>query len=1450
MANVFISHSSRDVEQAKSMFEWLQSQGFAQTFLDIDKHAGIPPGSKWEPTLYSKIYEAEAVVLILTRNWSESKWCFAEFTQARALGKTIFPVIEAPVGETAVADDIQNVDLVKDREGGLERLAAELNKIVDPRGSFDWDPSRPPFPGLMAFDEPDAAIYFGRDDYIKRLVERLNARRVNGGKKLIVVLGASGSGKSSLLRAGLLPRLRREKRNWLVPPPFRPQFDPVGELAQAMAGGIGPNGNWRAWCEAFAAEDPTGKLLELARDLRAAHAATEAQILISIDQAEELFGVAQENKGQHFLRILDSLLSEQLPFIAVMTLRSDYLGRLQQSGIHAKVEEFSMKPMPLERVSDIIRGPAQRARLAVDDALIMAAMRDAATEDALPLLAYALRELYDRFGQSDRPVQNDPLAQNRRLTAENYRALGDEAAQLSPLENAVRKKADEAIRLANPTSEDLNALEDAFVLAMVRVDVDGRYVRRPASIPVLPPRARPLIERLAGPDARLLVVRGEGESAVVEVAHEALLRKWPFLSRLLDEEREFLIDKSQLEQDSGEWEKAPPEQKTEALLAGLKLARAETWLLAKPQRLSEAERRFIQASIAFRNAEAAQRKRSRRIRALAIAGVAFLPIIAAAAVWQNLVAKMARAGNLASISQVQTAAGNGTGGIRFALEGLHEEPSTLSHQSLVTDAGQALFAAVQANREKIDFFASACTAEFSPDASRVLSTGYAMPRVWDTSGQSGAVLRGHGGSVYSASFSRDGSRIVTASDDATARVWSAATGDPLAVLRGHEQAVYYAAFDPHGGRIVTASKDGTARLWDISNIQNLKVAMAASSLGPIAVLQGHTMLVRWAEFSPDGTLVVTASDDGTARLWDVSKAQRLRARGAAMLVSAKVVLRVLKGVGSVFSARFNGDGTRVVTAANDSTVQVWDSASGRSLMVLRGHRGIVRSAAFSADGSRIVTASDDGTAGVWEANSGFSLAVLRGHSGPVLSAAFSRDGRRIVTASEDHTARVWDAESGDSLVVLGGHSGSVYSAEFSSDGLSVLTASEDGTTRLWSATPGPGFIGLHGHKKKINWADFSSTSPRVVTASDDGSARVWNAMTGASQLLPGPIALVWAAFLRNDNIITVSRDGTATLWRAATGIIKVSPPLPKIAPSGSGDEVIAAPSVHSVRLSRDGSHFVVVYDDDWTAQLWDAGLLHGLILPAAGILSAAFSPDGSRIATALYNGTARVWDADLHHSVVLAHGKAPVNSAEFSRDGSRIVTGSDDGIARVWDAATAGSLATLKADSNPIELAAFGSDRSRVVTSSWNDKLRVWDTVRVWNVDSGSTLWSFKGELLRLSPEGSRMLIRSGEGTAQVVNIASGELLAVIKGEIDFGTFSSDGSKFVTVSDSDKEHAALVWRLFPNRQSLINLAHQNMPKQNSLAFAGASPGDEPFPVASLNSSCPKIGTYTIVGEGL
>ena len=585
MARVFISHSSKDGEQAARMLEWLRAQGFEGAFLDFDQYAGIPPGADWERTLYREIAHADAIILILTANWFASKWCFAEYTQARALGKAIFPLIESPEGETFVAPDIQHLDLRKDRTGGLARLSAELTRIaLDSRGEFAWDTTRPPFPGLLAYDEADAAIYFGRDDDTPRLIERLNARRAQGGANMVALLGASGSGKSSLMRAGVLPRLKRDRRNWIVLPPFRPQSRPLDELAQAIAQALGPKGDWRKIRETLLARDLDQSLSDLARDLRASHSANAAQILISIDQGEELFGTADQANAERFWTVLNMLLDEHLPFIVLLGLRSDYLGQLQQvPGLTAPFEEFSLKPMPLERVRDIIEGPARIAGLNVDNALVTATMKDAATEDALPLLAFALRELYDRSARSDG------------LTIESYRALGDEKVGISPLENAVRRRADEVLAAARPTPEQLQALKDAFIPAMVRVNTEGEYARRPARFDWFPAPARLLIERLV--NARLLTRRQEDGDTVVEVAHEALLRKWPLLRGWLDEEREFLIGKQQLEQDLHDWNKAADTQKPETLLSGLKLTRAREWLVNHPRQLTTAECEFINASI-------------------------------------------------------------------------------------------------------------------------------------------------------------------------------------------------------------------------------------------------------------------------------------------------------------------------------------------------------------------------------------------------------------------------------------------------------------------------------------------------------------------------------------------------------------------------------------------------------------------------------------------------------------------------------------------------------------------------------------------------------------------------------------------------------------------------------------------------------------------------------------
>jgi hypothetical protein len=625
MARIFISHWSRDNDAADRMKAWLASQGFENAFLDKDKTTGIPPGGDWEKTLYREVEQSQAVVIIQTRDWLASKWCFAEFTQARALGKAIFPAIEAPTCDTLISPDIQTLNLMSDREGGLERLKRELVRIaLDAQGGFAWNANRPPFPGLLAFQEEDAAIYFGRDDDIRRLIERLDARRAQGGAKLIALLRSSGSGKSSLLRAGVIPRLKRAGRNWIVIPAMRPRIHPVDELARALAIASNPPLDRAKLRDDLSGADPVRALDAFAGDLRVKAGAADAQILIPIDQAEELFGVADPDEAQRFLEILSRALSENLPFMAVMTMRSDFLGQLQSAtALTARFEEFSLGPMPLARVPQIIEGPARVAGLGVEDAFVQQAAGDAETEDALPLLAFALRELLN-------------WPSNKPLTLERYQALGDEKAGLTPLENAVRQAAEQVLADAKPTDDERDALREAFVPAMVRVNDQGEYVRRPARLDELPAKSQPLLERLA--KARLLIVRQDGDARVVEVAHEALLRKWPLLRAWLDSAREFLIGKQQLEQELRDWDQASEADKAGALLAGLRLNRARGWLIEHPNQLSAEERAFIQASIERDEEEEERAKEEVRIKArtqrnITMASIAAAVLLAGVAGW-------------------------------------------------------------------------------------------------------------------------------------------------------------------------------------------------------------------------------------------------------------------------------------------------------------------------------------------------------------------------------------------------------------------------------------------------------------------------------------------------------------------------------------------------------------------------------------------------------------------------------------------------------------------------------------------------------------------------------------------------------------------------------------------------------------------------------------------------
>ena len=1293
MSKIFISHSSEDRGQSASLLKWLHDQGFVSTFLDFDEQRGIQAGADWERTLYREISSAEAVVLILTKNWFASKWCFAEFTQARALGKAIFPLVESPAGETFVSSDIQHLDLIKDREGGLDRLLSTLRKID--HYEFPWDPKRPPYPGLLAFDEADAAIYFGRDDDIRRLIERLNARRAQGGEKLVLVLGASGSGKSSLLRAGAMPRLKRDAHNWIVLPPFRPHEHPLDGLAQVVANGLDQATDWRRWRDAFAGGDFAHSLSDLACDLRAVHKENEAYILLAIDQGEELFTGADPAQTDQFFRVLSAMLDERLPFMAVMSLRSDYLGHLQQEQrLEAPFEQFSLKNMPLERVREIIEGPAKVAGITVEEGLVTAAMADARTEDALPLLAFVLRELYDRFASSGH------------LTAEAYRALGDAQAQLSPLENAVRRKADEVLAKARPEPEDLDALKEAFIPAMVRVNPEGEYVRRPAPMESIPPRAMPLIERLA--KARLLIIRDDQGVKKVEVAHEALLRNWPLLRSWLDEEREFLVGKAQLEQDLLDWENAAPEHKADALLTGLKLTRARMWLQAKPHQLTAREREFIQAGVAHHEAEAAQKERTRR-RVLrgTIAAAVILAVVAAAALWEE---------NLATSRQ-------------YAAQSMRDSSS---------DLGAALEEAVAAgNRAHIR------------EAETALNKALVNPRE--------RFILHHKGPVNSAAFSPDGTRVVTASNDNTARLWDAGNGHLLATLAGHTGPVNSALFSPDGKRIVTASADGTARVWD------------AGDGRPLFLLGGHKGAVNSAVFSPDGKSIVTPSADGTARVWDGGDGHLL-----ATLTGHK---------GAVNSAAFSPDSSRILTASADGTAQVWNASDGKPLFPLTGHKGAVNSAVFSPDGERIVTAGDDMTAKEWDAGNGHLLFTLASHRGRVVSAVFSPDGKHIVTASADKTAREWDAGDGHLTLELTGFMDPVVSAVFSPDSSRILTASDDWTARVWDAANGHQLAMLAGNTHEVHAAVYSFDGSHILTANADGTARVWDAGDGhllatlAGHTVPAVPVNSAAVSPDGKRIITANADGTAQVWDAGN-----DQPLFTLAKQNG--------AVDSAAFSPDGKR-IVTANADGTARVWDAGdgqLLFPLTGHTGRVNSAAFSPDSQRIVTASADKTAKVWDAANGHLLLdLKQFTDVVRSAAFSPDGKRIVTASDDKTARVWDAQDGHLLLTLSGHTDVVLSAAFSPDGKRIVTASGGKD----HTAMVWDAGNGRPLLlplaghSEPTNSAVFSPDGKRIVTASDDKTARVWDAGNGDLVATLTahtGAVKSAVFTPDGRRVVTAS--------------------------------------------------------------------
>jgi WD40 repeat protein len=552
---------------------------------------------------------------------------------------------------------------------------------------------------------------------------------------------------------------------------------------------------------------------------------------------------------------------------------------------------------------------------------------------------------------------------------------------------------------------------------------------------------------------------------------------------------------------------------------------------------------------------------------------------------------------------------------------------------------------------------SVLSAEFSRDYKRIVTASSdRTARLWDaeTGRQIGAPFTGHREAVLIAAFSSNGERIVTASNDKTARIWDVKTRRQLgAPLSGHEDAVSSAAFSPDGARIFTRSL-GEVRLWDVQTGKQIgeKISGAYTAFSPDGkffvtawregaqlwdsktgkpiepAFKGHAQSVLKATFGLNGKRLVTASYDGTARVWDAEIGKSIGQPLEGSLTATWFNLEEQR-----FLATFSPDGTRIVAASDDKTVRLWDGETGKLVgEPLAGHEEAVWMAAFSQDSRRIVTVSRDETARIWDAATGRPIGgPLKGHEGDVLSVAFSLDGKRIVTASEDNTARLWDAETGKQIGgPLSGHEDAVLSASFSQDGKLIITASRDKTARLWDGQTGtPIGEPLRGHEGAVTIALFSPDGKRIVT-SVRGHLKtwLWDAQTAKQIGEPLEGIVSFGAFNPDSTRIVTARRGidyTARLWDAQTGS--------RIAILEGHDSWVL-----DATFSADGKR-IVTASDDKTARLWDAETGKPISAPLRGhenpVLSAMFSPDNKRILTASEGEAARLWHvfADTHELV-------------------------------------------------------------------------------------------------------------------------------------------------------------------------------------------------------------------------
>ncbi|MFD5539921.1 trypsin-like peptidase domain-containing protein [Streptomyces sp. NPDC127079] len=1125
-----------------------------------------------------------------------------------------------------------------------------------------------PYRGLEPFTAEHAQWYEGRTDAVRQVLTNLQQHRVT------LLLGPSGSGKSSLVQAGVLPKLAAGtlpgSDRWL-PVVTRPGQDLLAELERAGLPGAAEDGIAEAVTRRLASE-PTAE-----------------RIVLIIDQFEELLTLPS-TKGHMERRLaateqITAAVKSHTRLSVILIMRDDFYP--QQAALAPKLLEAAVPgllniPRSLSEpdLCDIITRPAQAAggRLehglpeqVIADVLVTtpeAASARQAPVTVLPLLELALSQLWQRRDEGC-------------LTHDAYRRIGgvtgslttwcDTALDQLPAEQrpVAQRLLTSLVRPADPDHR-IPAIREQVPLRELRELAANSHSASAGAETVNEVLTALVRHRIITTYTPQISDPSQTRSAepVAELIHDALIHDWPALRDWVAQDHRFRAWFERTRHQRARW--AQSGDPTD-LLRGTALAEGLEW--AQRRHLPDDMAAFLTAG---KLQQQATIRRSRRLNAILASLLALVLVAAGGAIWQRQTAIAERQQALSRQLAMESDELIDTRPDNAALMAVAAYRTSATREAIgsLTKAAE-----LPLRRSLLGHTGYVNDVAFSPDG-HTLATGSAdhTVRLWDTAtGTTHATLKGSTNYVYAVAFSRDGRTLAGSGADATVRLWDATTGTVRSVLHGHTDAVESVAFSPDGRTLATGSDDHTVRLWDTTTGTTR------------TTLHGHTDVVESVAFSPDGRTLATGSDDHTVRLWDTTTG---------------TVRSVLHGrTGAVESVAFSPDGRTLATGSDDYSVMLWDTATGRSSATLTGFDDAVYSVAFSPDGRTVAAGSADNTVRLWNAATREVRSVFKGHTDTVESVTFSPDGRTLASASDDHTIRLWNIAPAESGATLSGHTGRVYSVAFSPDGRTLASASDDHTIRLWDTATRRTRATLRGHTSDVDAVAFSPDGRTLASGSADRTVRLWDTATGRIRAtLTGHTDAVNAVTFSPDGrtLASVSGDATVRLWNVAA---KSSTGRPFF----SADNTLAA-----VAFSPDGRTLAVGCLDD-TALLLDTATgktratLHGHTDP---VRSVAFSPDGRAFASGSADQTVQLWDVatDTVRSTLSGH-TGTVYSVAFSPNGRALASGSADHTVRLWDTGTGTVRSVLNGHTDEVGAVAFSPDGRTLASGSDDHTIRLWD---------------------------------------------------------------------------------------------------------------------------------------------